>query len=627
MSMQKSYCTDAIARNICLALKEDLSQGHQFIGDPRTWTMHYTPLDGRAFKRHYQLSEFLKKYTFENDVYTQQEVIKMSVEKFMDNQRRLDSFKFNMDNLVRDAVFRTKGWIDQVLLDYDLDEHLQKCYWPKRASVGVPRRNATLENRWLTVITGSSQHCEWFDHIYLPWFGHAETIRSSLDVVEVDYLNAVLVDKTYKSKRMIVPNTSIGGLYSNGLGKVMELRLAQAGYNIGGSDALPEVHRSLAQESSWSGRNATVDQSLASDNITDDLIRLTFPLRWARALLFGRINVLEVEGEPVVTKTMSTMGIGFTFPMQMVLFLGLAHACKSIWEDSNGSLPQGSVISVFGDDLICPVELKDLIEHVFESLGLVFNTGKTFWRGPFRESCGGDYFRGSDVRPAFLPPGGVELSARHYEAWLYKSYNALRRRWDYEQVTQTLHLIEQEILTLRPKGCFVVPLSFSDDAGLKIALDEISTIHRAPHRNVHGTYTFKYLRKEASTRRITFHDCYMWEHLRTADSTSPSPGDTYLDRKLGVRPRSGTYAECETSVFVPVGKDGCPLVPIKRSFLAVKQEAENHYTGASPFRDIQQWTRRGSKTPQSEKCYTGVTHDDGTVAYTTAQSTSFAWSE
>lgn len=626
---QKSYCTDAIAKNICLALKEDLGLSHQYIGEPRSWTMHYTPLDSRAFKRHYQLSECLKKYTFENDEYSQEEVTKMSVEKFTENQLRLNSFRMNMDNLVRDAVFRTKGWIDQVLLDYDLDEHLQACYWPKKASVGVPRKNATLENRWLTVITGSSQHCDWFDHVYLPWFGHAETLRSSLDVVEVDYLNAVLVDKTFKSKRMIVPNTSIGGLYSNGLGKILELRLAHAGYNIGGSKALPNVHRTLAQVSSVTGRNATVDQRLASDNITDDLIRLTFPLRWARALLFGRINMLEVEGELIETRTMSTMGIGFTFPMQMLLFLGLAHACKSIWEDSNGELPEGSVISVFGDDLICPVELKDLIVYVYESLGLVFNADKTFWRGPFRESCGGDYFRGSDVRPAFLPPGGVEMSARHYEAWLYKAHNAFTRRWDPYELPQTLLLIEEELLRLRPTGLFIVPTSFSDDAGLKLSVrDANPAVHRIPHRNMHGTYTFRYLRKETTTKRIDFHECYLWEHFRVVGSLGRDSVSTYLDYRLGTRPTSGTYWGDNTPLFVPVGHDGSPLVPLKRTFALVEKRGslvKGDEFEITPFADEQQWSVRGCKTKQAVKRYHGVHLDDGIVTYVTAQTTSFTW--
>lgn len=630
MSKQKSYCTDALAKNICWAMSEDLGLSHQYNGDPRLWTMQYTPLESRPFKRHYQLSEILKKYVFQKDIYSQEDVMKMSVEKFMDNQKRLNSFKPNMDNLVRDAVFRAKGWIDQLLLDYDLDEHLQACYWPKRASVGVPRKNATLENRWLTVITGSSQHCEWFDHIYLPWFGHAETLRSSLDVVEVDYLNAVLVDKTFKSKRMIVPNTSIGGLYSNGLGKIMEQRLAKGGYHIGGPKPLPDVHRILAQESSLTGRNATVDQRLASDNITEDLISLTFPLRWAKALLFGRINVLEVEGEPVVTKTMSTMGIGFTFPMQMVLFLGLAHACRSIWEDSHGAMPEGSVISVFGDDLICPVELKDLITHVFESLGLVFNTDKTFWCGPFRESCGGDYFRGADVRPAFLPPGGEGMTERHYEAWLYKSYNALIRRWDYSEIPQTLRLIENELLAIRPSGCYIVPNSFSDDAGLKVPVGEANpAIHRIPHRDVHGTYTFRYLRKEATTKRIDFHDCYMWERFRVVGSLNNTPGDIYLDIKVGIRAKSGTYRECNTPVFVPVSAYGCPLVPLKRSFVYVSSNDVDEQLDFWPrkirFCGPPEWAEKGSKTRLAVKRYAGVHLDDGVVTYVAAQTTSFTW--
>lgn len=613
---QKSYSTDAMAEKIALALREDLGLGHQYTGNPRLWQMQYSPLNGDAFKKHYQLCELLKKYSFEKDVYTQSEILEMSVEKFMANQKRLDSHVMNIDDPVREAVFRARGWIDRLLGDYDLDEHLRLCYWPKKASVGVPQRKATLENRWLTVITGSAQHVEWFDHIYLPWFGHAESIRSELDLIVIEHLSAVLVNKTYKSRRMIVPNSSIGGLYSNGLGAVMVERLCRNGYDV---KVLPDNHKLLAKQASKHGRLATVDQSLASDNITVDLIQRLFPRRWARALLFGRIGFLDVDDELIETKTMSTMGIGFTFPMQMVVFLGLAHACLDMYVEAHGDVGNAT-ISCFGDDLICPVELKSTITHVFESLGLQFNADKSFWRGPFRESCGGDYYHGFDVRPAYLPPGGIELKAASYEAWLYKSYNALKRRWDDYAIASTLALIRDELAQLREKP-FAVPAAYGDDAGLKESLENIESMGlRPPHRDVHGTYSFMTLRKQVALKQVKFHACYMWEVLRSASLRAVHNQRPELDARVGIRGESGTYTECNTSVLEVCSADGNEVVPLKRESVTVIEDGVTTVCKGPP-----RYALASDKKRAVVKTGTAVRIDDGTARYATMAAKSFIW--
>jgi hypothetical protein len=54
-------------------------------------------------------------------------------------------------------------------------------------------------------------------------------------------------------------------------------------------------------------------------------------------------------------------------------------------------------VRVYGDDIIVPVEHVSPVISSLEAFGLKVNTGKSFWRGAFRESCGGDYYRGVDV--------------------------------------------------------------------------------------------------------------------------------------------------------------------------------------------------------------------------------------
>jgi hypothetical protein len=100
----------------------------------------------------------------------------------------------------------------------------------------------------------------------------------------------------------------------------------------------------------------------------------------------------------------STMGNGFTFPLQTLLFaascvvvcryLGIPCVSGGRWEDRN--------MSVFGDDIIIDKRASRLLIHLLEMLGFVVNHNKTFVEGPFRESCGVDWFLGHDVRPVYL---------------------------------------------------------------------------------------------------------------------------------------------------------------------------------------------------------------------------------
>jgi hypothetical protein len=55
------------------------------------------------------------------------------------------------------------------------------------------------------------------------------------------------------------------------------------------------------------------------------------------------------------------------------------------------------VVRVFGDDLIVPVDHVLSIVQTLEHFGARVGLDKSFWTGRFRESCGKEYFNGTDV--------------------------------------------------------------------------------------------------------------------------------------------------------------------------------------------------------------------------------------
>lgn len=145
-----------------------------------------------------------------------------------------------------------------------------------------------------------------------------------------------------------------------------------------------------ARAASISGTFATIDLSRASDTIGRELVRALLPPLWAELLESLRATHTSVGGKHVYLEKYSSMGNGFTFELESILFRSLAAVLTN------------AETLVFGDDIIIEAASADVMIHALEYFGFTPNMKKTFCEGPFRESCGGDYFEGQAVRPPFL---------------------------------------------------------------------------------------------------------------------------------------------------------------------------------------------------------------------------------
>lgn len=500
-----------------------------------------------------QICDLFKKFSFSQDLYTPTQLRDDSIKKFMDNQERLMGFSVPDDPLTRTIVFGAKGYIDQILGDFSNLEICERASFGKKSSVGIPMRKACEGSRYEAPITGSRDQVEWFDKYFGIWNrpalryaqSRAELLRKP-PYRHVDVLEAVLVDKTWKSLRMIMPNTTIGTLYSSGLGRTIEGRLRTFGHDI---KYLQPVHGELAKIGSITGTLVTADQSLASDNITVDLIDRLFPSKWAYALKKGRIEEMALYGRRIKTPTFATMGIGFTFPLQTLVFLAILLAIRDHCE-----LDEQTVISVFGDDLIYDIRMHSVVMSVFPSLGLVINADKTFADGYFRESCGFDYYRGIDVRPFHLKRVDTRSAAkRRVEAYLYTAFNGVARRWQPYEVPLTFNLIIEEIRKIKGgDDVLVVPLDYPDTAGCKILPSEafLLGITRKIKKNSAGWYAFRFLAFEADTRAEDRHDPYYFLDLKRERKVLDLP----FPKKFGKT--HGELIDCSLSPFKEVDDNG-----------------------------------------------------------------------
>lgn len=162
------------------------------------------------------------------------------------------------------------------------------------------------------------------------------------------------------------------------------------------------LHRREAEEGSRTGAKATIDLSNASDTICRNLVKLLLPGEWWDLLssLRSPFTLFSPTGRRKDRRwyrleKFSSMGNGYTFELETLIFCALAHAvgCKI-----------GSDSFVYGDDIIVPTEKAHDVLAVLRYCGLTPNERKTFVdpKCKFRESCGGDFFNGADVRPFYI---------------------------------------------------------------------------------------------------------------------------------------------------------------------------------------------------------------------------------
>jgi len=204
------------------------------------------------------------------------------------------------------------------------------------------------------------------------------------------------VPKDATKHRGIAVEPSINLFYQLGYGREIRSRLRAAGIDLTHGQ---EVHVRLAREASVSGAFATVDLSNASDTISRELVRSLLPREWFEELDLLRSHYTLVKGKWVRLEKFSSMGNGFTFELETLIFLGLACA---VLEVSGVEAVPGWNVFVYGDDIIIPTAQSHLVISLLQYCGLTTNVNKTFTTGHFRESCGGDFFKGADVRPHFL---------------------------------------------------------------------------------------------------------------------------------------------------------------------------------------------------------------------------------
>lgn len=239
------------------------------------------------------------------------------------------------------------------------------------------------------------------------------------------------VPKNAKTHRTIVVEPVLNSVLQLGIGDYIARRLKRHGLDITDQSR----NGSLAKEGSVSGDLATLDLSSASDTISRELVRFLVPDDWFSLLNAARSSDVTYRGNAIHLHKFSSMGNGFTFPLETLVF----------WAVTQSSCEAGARIGIYGDDIICPTRDVFSVMRSLRLCGFTISEHKSFWSGPFRESCGKDYYLGIAVRPYYQKH---LVSAES----LFVLHNFYVRHHQYDDAREVVKLIPRPLRLYGPDG-------------------------------------------------------------------------------------------------------------------------------------------------------------------------------
>jgi len=417
-----------------------------------------------------------------------------------------------------------------ILQDFTTEELFINCKHSSGATVGKNRRTCAISDKLAFPVTCTNSALPLFD-LYLQWDPLYAELANSCSLLtkytEKDFserfLNSIVtivegsefftVEKSDTARRGACKEPTGNMFLQQGVMQMLTERLLP----FLDLDNLQATHQMLARLGSIYRTIGTVDFSSASNRIASELVRFLVPERWFVLLDSVRSHYVDLGDETIVSEMISSMGNAFTFPLESLVFYSLACAVVN-YERGGTTLVEEDfldLVSVFGDDCILPSEHVPSFIMVCEQLGMKVNLDKTHFKAddPFRESCGGDYYAGHDVRPYSIKAPRNDKSSS-VEAWLYIICNRYLQRWNSLTCTEGNFIrplaFETEIFKFFSLYGYVintVPEDFPDDSGIKFSLYNkflagYPFARSAIKRNVHGTISFQYTCFQTSDRQF-----------------------------------------------------------------------------------------------------------------------------
>lgn len=293
------------------------------------------------------------------------------------------------------------------------------------------------------------------------------------------------VPKDAKTDRTIAAEPTANIYLQKGIGGYLRARLQRYGINLNSQ----ELNQQLAEKACFLGLS-TLDLSAASDSISIEVVRLLCPFDMFNTLNRVRSPAFRRDGVETRFHKFSSMGNGFTFELETLIFFGVCKAIKEV-RGVEGA------IGVYGDDLIVPESIAEEVIATLKALGFEVNKEKSFIGGRFFESCGKHYFDGIDVTPPYqkeVPDNDLELIRmfNRISDWIYADeFEILGRRRRYGKVlTNLFKRLPEKLQKLQGY------LWMEGDGFLRTPWADL------PYNPYRRAYKLKYLKARGSRKRL-----------------------------------------------------------------------------------------------------------------------------
>lgn len=412
----------------------------------------------------YQLAGLFFKYPFDDPSIDRDEV---ALKKFRTSEhkcRRMNQkFRCRRSKVEPPHMDFMRRWIKKVIgISPNYNSIYSKCDFGPGSAVGCHGKNVDFLTKLDTLtITPAAQPVAYaallHNSHYTNYLVNGRTacldydwFASNIDRELVQYNKIVCVPKNAKSNRTIAIEPSLNGFIQKGI----DLELRSKLYRIGIDLSKQNLNQALARLGSLDGNYATIDLSSASDSVSIELVRELLPGDWFTLLNTTRSPSYLLNGENYRYEKFCSMGNGFCFPLETLIF---SAACEYVMSVCH--VPSTSTYNVYGDDIIVPQGCALLLLEVLRDIGFRHNVDKTFIHGDYRESCGADYYLGENIRPLMIK----EVTPLNHKC--YYILNQLRHR----KMMKAWNTLYKSL----PKrwSSHVRPYSRDDDTAIDVPLD------------------------------------------------------------------------------------------------------------------------------------------------------------
>lgn len=463
-------------------------------------------VDVATFKRDYITAHFFDRYFYADEVKSSAVSLEQNAHQdflkicdigrgFSEQLSAASTFSWR-DSIIASASLE----VARILGEFSTEDFFESCQHGPNATIGVKKEDSYHHNK--VVSFDGTLPCLRLLSDYLDWnFQLGDYIRPLLLAGRVQLQPQVgnrlsFVPKSFEKLRTMMVEPTVNQFFQQGFGIYMRNRLRDHGnIDLENQDA---SHRLLVRCITANNlKLATIDWSGASDRIWLELCHRLLPSDWYAALETIRSPVALYKGSVVSLPMAGSMGCGYTFPLQTLVFATILRALAR-----EAGLEQ--FVTVFGDDCIVDVELIPHVQAFADLVGWKLNLSKSHWEGGFRESCGEDSYHGVNCRPFFIKRPSDVTNRDALSSWAIGCYNrAVQATGLYGYTPNCNDWLINFLSSVCDRRANVVPFRFSEEAGVRalcptdfagtpFVQPRVVTSSRPYREHVQG-FTFQYI--------------------------------------------------------------------------------------------------------------------------------------